>query len=45
MANLTNVIKISQTDYNTLAGGGTITKGGVTYSFDSNAMYLIEDDG
>lgn len=41
MANLSNVIKISKTDYETLVGGGTITKNGVTYSYDPNAIYLI----
>ena len=43
MANLSNVIKISAADYATLVGGGTITKGGVTYSYDANAIYLVED--
>lgn len=41
MANLSKVIKISKADYDTLLGGGTITKGGQTYSYDANAMYLI----
>lgn len=43
MANLTQVIKITQSDYNTLVGGGSITKGGVTYTYDANALYLVED--
>jgi len=44
MAALTNIIKVNQTDYNTLAGGGTITKDGITYSYDSNALYLVEGE-
>ena len=43
MANLQSVIKISSEDYATLVGGGTITKGGVTYSYDANALYIVED--
>lgn len=43
MANLKSVIKISSEDYATLKGGGTITKGGVTYSYDADALYIIDE--
>lgn len=43
MANLSNIIKVTQAQYLTLLNGGTITKGGVTYSYDSNAFYVVED--
>ena len=41
MANLSKIIKISKTDYDTLAGGTPITKDGVTYNYDANAVYLV----
>ena len=44
MANLEKVIKVTQSQYNTLVNGGSITVGGVTYTYDSNAIYLIEDN-
>ena len=44
MANLSNVIKVTQAQYLTLLNGGTITKGGVTYSYDPYAFYVVEDD-
>ena len=44
MTNLSNVIKISAADYATLAGGGTITKGGVTYSYDANSQYYLRSN-
>lgn len=43
MAQVSNVIKISKADYDTLASGGTITKNGATYSFDENAIYLVNN--
>ena len=43
MANLTNIIKISETDYETLADGGSVVKDGQTYTFDANALYLVPD--
>ena len=45
MADLSNIIKVTQTQYNTLINGGSITKGGVTYTYDANAMYLVENSG
>ena len=43
MANLTNIIKINETDYETLADGGSVVKNGQTYTFDENALYLVPD--
>lgn len=43
MANLTNIIKINETDYQTLADGGSVVKDGQTYTFDANALYLVPD--
>ena len=43
MANLSKVIYINEVDYSTLLNGGTITKGGVTYSYDSTALYVIKN--
>lgn len=45
MANLTNIIKINETDYETLADGGSVVKDGQTYTFDENALYLVPDTG
>jgi uncharacterized protein (UPF0333 family) len=42
-SNYTKTIRISRADYNTLHSGGTIVRGGVTYSWDNNALYLIQD--
>ena len=35
------IIKISRADYNTLKEGGTVTKNGVSYSYDTTTLYLI----
>ena len=43
MANLEKVIRINETDYGTLVGGGTITKNGVEYEYDDSALYVIEN--
>lgn len=43
MANLSKVIYINEEDYSTLLNGGTITKGGVTYSHDPTALYVIKN--
>lgn len=42
MANLSKVIKVTQMQYETLVGGGSITKDGTTYTYDANAMYLVD---
>lgn len=41
MASLNNIVKVTKSQYQTLVNGGSITKGGVTYTYDSSAMYLI----
>ena len=43
MANLSKVIYINEEDYSTILNGGTITKGGVTYSHDPTALYVIKN--
>ena len=43
MADLSKVIYINEDDYSTLLNGGTITKDGVTYSYDATALYVIKD--
>lgn len=43
MANLSKVIYINEVDYSTLLNGGTITKGGITYSHDPTALYVIKN--
>ena len=44
MANLEKVIKLSKSQYTKLLNGESITKGGITYTYDANAMYLVEKD-
>lgn len=43
MANLSKIIYINEEDYSILVNGGTITKNGQTYSYDSGALYVIKD--
>ena len=43
MADLSNVIKVTQSQYTTLKNGGSITKSGVTYTYDANALYLVDE--
>lgn len=45
MANLEKVIYINEIDYSTLVNGGSITKSGVTYTYDETALYVIKDVG
>lgn len=42
MATLGNIIKVTQAQYNTLVNGGSISMGGVTYTYDANAIYLVD---
>jgi len=44
MASLQKEIKISKSDFDILIGGGSITKGGITYTYDENALYLVDED-
>lgn len=41
---LNKIIKINSSDYATLKSNGSITKSGVTYTYDSNNLYLIENN-
>ena len=41
--NLSKVIYINYEDYSTLLDGGTITKDGQSYTFDSSALYIIRE--
>jgi len=43
MANLKNIIKIDQANYNTLISTGSVTIGGVTYTYSDDNIYLIEE--
>lgn len=41
---LENIIKITKTDYETLVSSGSITKGGITYTYSpDNTLYLVEN--
>lgn len=40
MAQLSKIYKVTKTQYNTLKSGGTVG----TYSWDDNALYIIEDN-
>ena len=44
MANLKNVIYISNEDYETLVTTGTVTIGGTTLTYDENNLYITPDD-
>ena len=44
MGNLRNIIKLSNEDYNTLVTTGSLTKGGVTYTYNENDLYLTPDE-
>lgn len=41
MANLKNVVYLTKAQYNTLVTQGSITVGGVTYTYDENNLYLV----
>ena len=41
MANLKNVVYLTQAQYNTLVTQGSITVGGVTYTYDQDNLYLV----
>lgn len=44
MGILGNIIKLSNEDYNTLVTTGSLTKGGVTYTYNENDIYLTPDE-
>ena len=39
---LTKIYKVTAAQWSTLVGGGTLTVGGVSYTYDANAIYFIE---
>lgn len=41
MANLSQVVYLTKAQYNTLVTQGSITVGGVTYTYDQNSLYLV----
>lgn len=41
MTNLTKIIYLSQADFNTLVSGGSVTKEGVTYTYDPSVDYRV----
>ena len=44
MATLSNIVKLTKAQYTTLLNGGSITSGGVTYYYDANTFYLIDNE-
>ena len=44
MANLQNIVYISNEDYETLVTTGSVTIGGVTHTYDPNNVYITPDD-
>lgn len=44
MANLEKIITLTDSQYQTLVNGGSITSGGKTYSFDANALYVVPEE-
>ncbi len=45
MAALKNIIKIAKSDYDTLVSEGSITKGGVVYTYDPDETIYMVDNG
>lgn len=41
--NLTKIYKVTAAQWSTLVSDGTLTVGGVSYTYDANAIYLIEE--
>ena len=44
MANVAKVIQLTQSQYDDLIANGSITVGGVTYTYDANVIYLVDDN-
>ena len=44
MSNLQKVIRLSKSQYTKLLNGESIIKEGITYTYDANAMYLVENE-
>lgn len=45
MANTTKIVYVTQAQYNSLITTGSVTVGGVTYTYDANNTYLVREDG
>ena len=44
MATLTNVVKVTKAQMQSLQTNGYITVNGVRKNYDANTLYLVEDD-
>lgn len=44
MSIISNIIKVTKAQYNTLINGGSITKNGTTFTYNADVLYLVEDD-
>lgn len=40
---LTKIYKVTVAQWSTLVNGGTLSVGGVNYTYDANAIYFIEE--
>ena len=40
---LTKIYKVTAAQWSTLVSGGSLSVGGVTYTYDTNAIYFIEE--
>lgn len=40
---LTKIYKVTAAQWSTLVSGGSLSVGGVTYTYDVNAIYFIEE--
>ena len=40
---LTKIYKVTADQWSTLVNGGTLSVGGVDYTYDANAIYFIEE--
>lgn len=45
MANTTKIVYVTQAQYDALVTNGSVTVGGVTYTYDANNTYLVREDG
>lgn len=45
MAKTNKIVYVTQAQYDALVSSGTITVGGVTYTYDANNTYMVREDG
>lgn len=45
MANTTKIVYVTQAQYDSLVNNGSVTVGGVTYTYNANNTYLVREDG